>query len=161
MPLLNLRHAARAIVLDGEDRILLCRFALPERVVWATPGGGIEAGESPQEALRRELHEEIGLVIDGTPPHVWQRKVVGPGYVSGYDGAMEDYFLVRTAAFRPDGALSSDELAAENITGFRWWRLSEIADYQGSDLFGPRDLAGPLTRLIKDGVPDQPLELGL
>ncbi|MFD9654876.1 NUDIX hydrolase [Streptomyces mirabilis] len=161
MPLLNLRHAARAIVLDGEDRTLLCRFVLPEKVVWATPGGGIEAGESPQAALRRELHEEIGLVIDDSPPHVWHRRVVAPGWVSGYDGAIEDYFLIRTAAFRPNGALSSDELAAENITGFRWWQLSEIADYQGPDLFGPRDLAGPLTGLIKGGVPDQPLELGL
>ncbi|WP_215449418.1 NUDIX hydrolase [Streptomyces sp. ATCC 21386] len=161
MPLLNLRHSVRAIVLDEEDRILLCRFALPERAVWATPGGGIESGETPHVALRRELHEEIGLVLDGTPPHVWHRRVVEPGYVTGYDGAIQDYFLVRTAAFRPNGALSSDELAAENITEFRWWRLAEITDYQGPDLFGPRDLAGLLTRLIKDGVPEQPLELGL
>jgi 8-oxo-dGTP diphosphatase len=161
MPSLNLRHSVRAIVLDEEDRILLCRFALPESVIWAAPGGGIEAGETPQAALRRELHEEIGLVIDGTPPHVWHRRIVAPGHMSGYDGSIQDYFLVRTAAFQPNGAMSKDELAAENISGFRWWRLAEIAAYQGPDLFGPRDLAGPLTRLINDGVPAQPLELGL
>ncbi|MEV7438991.1 NUDIX hydrolase [Streptomyces griseoviridis] len=161
MPLPNLRHSVRAIVLDEEDRILLCRFTLPERVVWATPGGGVEAGETPHAALCRELDEEIGLVLDGTPPHVWRRKVVEPDYVRGYDGAIQDYFLVRTAAFQPNGTLSSDGLAAENITGFRWWQLAEIAAYRGPDLFGPRDLAGPLAGLIKDGVPDQPLELGL
>lgn len=161
MPKLNLRHSVRAVVLDEEERILLCRFDLPERVVWAPPGGGIEAGETPHAALRRELHEEIGLAIDGMPPHVWHRRVVGPGYVSGYDGAVQDYFLVRTATFRPEPALSSAELAAENITGFRWWRLREIADYEGPDCFGPRDLAGPLDQLITEGVPDQPLELGL
>jgi ADP-ribose pyrophosphatase YjhB (NUDIX family) len=161
MSLLNLRHSVRAIVLDEDDRILLCRFTLPERVVWAAPGGGIESGETPQAALRRELNEEIGLVIDEMPPHVWHRRVVAPGHMSGYDGLIEDYFLIRTAAFQPNGALSRDELAAENISEFRWWRLTEITAYQGPDFFGPRDLAGPLTRLIKDGVPDQPLELGL
>jgi len=161
MPVLNLRHSVRAIILDDQDRILLCRFALPRGVVWATPGGGIEPGETPHAALRRELHEEIGLVLDGTPPHVWHRRVVEPGYVSGYDGAIQDYFLVRTAAFQPNGALSRDQLAAENITDFRWWQLAEVTNYQGPDLFGPRDLAGPLTTLIRDGVPDRPLKLGM
>ncbi|MFF7277206.1 NUDIX domain-containing protein [Streptomyces griseorubiginosus] len=70
MPPLNLRHAVRAIVLDEENRILLCRFALPETVVWAPPGGGVEPGETPHAALRRELREETGLVLDGTPPQV-------------------------------------------------------------------------------------------
>jgi 8-oxo-dGTP diphosphatase len=35
---------------------------------------------------------------------------------------VNDYFLVRTASFIPRGAMSGDELAAENIDGFRWWR---------------------------------------
>ncbi len=100
-------------------------------------------------------------MLDGTPPQVWHRRVVDPGHVNGYDGTVQDYFLVRTAAFRPNGALSGEELAAENIAGFRWWRPSELTGYQGPDLFGPRDLAGLLTRLIRDGVPDEPLELGL
>ncbi len=161
MPTPNLRHSVRAIVLDERDRILLCRFTAPEAVVWGTPGGGIEPGETPHAALRRELREEIGLVLDGSPPHVWHRKVVAPGYVQGYDGAIHDYFLVRTTAFRPAGALSSTELAAENITGFRWWPLPEIAAYRGPALFGPRDLAGPLAGLLRDGVPDRPVTLGL
>ena len=161
MPLVNLRRNVRAVILDDQYRVLLCRFALPARVVWATPGGGVEPGETPYEALRRELLEETGLVLDGTPPLVWQRRVVEPGYVRGYDGTMEDYFLIRTAAFEPHGALCREELAAENITGFRWWQLAEIVNYRGPEVFGPRDLAGPLAGLIKDGVPAGPLKLGL
>ncbi len=37
----------------------------------------------------------------------------------------------------------------------------EIADYRGSELFSPRDLATPLAALIADGVPARPVPLGL
>jgi hypothetical protein len=44
--------------LDPADRILLVHFSTG---VWATPGGGIDAGETDEDALHRELAEEIGL----------------------------------------------------------------------------------------------------
>ncbi|MEU7581387.1 NUDIX domain-containing protein [Streptomyces sp. NPDC041068] len=162
MSSLKLRHSVRAVLLDEEDRVLLCRCLVPGgEVVWITPGGGIEEGETAHAALRRELHEEVGLVFDGPLRHVWHQELVGPGYAEGHDGVINDYFLVRTTAFEPGGALSNSELAAENITAFRWWRTSEIADWRGPELFGPRDMATALNALIAEGVPDQPLLLGL
>jgi 8-oxo-dGTP diphosphatase len=163
MSSLELRHSVRAVVLDEDDRILLCRFAIPEpagRIVWAAPGGGVERGETLLVALRRELREEIGLVVDTDPPHVWHQEVVAPGHAAGYDGLINDYFLVRTPSFQPRGAMSDEELAAENIVGFRWWRLRDVADHRGPELFSPRNLATPLAALIAGGVPDIPVPLG-
>jgi 8-oxo-dGTP diphosphatase len=164
----KLRHSARAIILDEHDRILLCRFGFPypavptgATVVWAAPGGGIEPGETQPGALDRELREEVGLVLDADPPHVWHQEVVASGHATGYDGVINDYFLIRTTSFTPRGTMSDDELTAENITGWQWWRCQDITEYRGTDLFSPRDLATPLIALITDGVPDVPVRLGL
>jgi 8-oxo-dGTP diphosphatase len=162
----RVRRAVRAIILADGDRVLLCRFGFPHPAVpsgatgvWAAPGGGIEPGEQPLAALRRELHEETGLVLDADPPHVWHQEVATRA--DGYDGVVNDYFLVRTTRFDPRGALSDDDLAAEHISGMRWWRHGDIADYGGPDLFSPRDIATPLAALIAGDIPGTPLVLGL
>jgi 8-oxo-dGTP pyrophosphatase MutT (NUDIX family) len=166
--MVNVRHSARAVILDEDDRILLCRFTLPHpavpagaRFVWAAPGGGVESGETVLAALRRELDEEVGLAVDDDPAHVWRQEVVAPGYSDGYDGFVNDYFLIRTPSFDPRGALPAGELAAEHISGFAWWRCQDIAGYRGPGLFSPRDLATPLRALLADGIPDTPVLLGL
>lgn len=48
-------------LLRWRDRILLCRHEKPGREYWLLPGGGVNAGESLLDALRRELAEEVGI----------------------------------------------------------------------------------------------------
>ena len=162
---MKLRPGARGIILDETDRILLCRFEFVREgkpvVVWTAPGGGVEPGETLLAALRRELQEEVGLEITGEPPHVWHQEVVRAGHADGYDGVINDYFLIRTAAFTPRGTMTDSQLAAENVTGFRWWSHAELTCYQGTDLFGPRGLAAGLAALLAAGPAAVPVRFGL
>ncbi|MEV0676983.1 NUDIX hydrolase [Actinosynnema sp. NPDC050436] len=55
----KLRVAAYAVIID-DDRILLSRWLGPERPRWILPGGGIDHGEDPYDAVIREVFEETG-----------------------------------------------------------------------------------------------------
>ena len=51
------------VVLDGEGRVLLVEHVFHPGYPWGLPGGWLEGGESPADALERELREETGLAI--------------------------------------------------------------------------------------------------
>lgn len=59
------RIGAYGIAHDAQGRILLVRAAsyLTVAGMWFLPGGGVEHAETPTDALRREVHEETGLVV--------------------------------------------------------------------------------------------------
>jgi 8-oxo-dGTP pyrophosphatase MutT (NUDIX family) len=60
---LLLAPAAAACIRDGEGRILLLRRSDGENL-WGFPGGAIEPGERADEAVAREVYEEIGLKVE-------------------------------------------------------------------------------------------------
>jgi ADP-ribose pyrophosphatase YjhB (NUDIX family) len=156
---LRVRRAARAIVVDDDERVLLVRFDFPdEPSVWATVGGGLEAGETYEQAALRELEEEAGLegVDLGRP--VWTRThMFAPGV--RWDGQEEIYFLVRTPPFEPRPRHSWEQLNAEYVTDIRWWPLDELE--RSEELFAPRRLAELLRTLLRDGPPSEPVDVGV
>ncbi len=65
---MRIRKCARAVIINERNEILLQQFDFRDvagnKVLWVTPGGGIEENETPAEALKRELYEELGIVVD-------------------------------------------------------------------------------------------------
>ena len=65
------------IIQNSQQKILIARRPLEKSFggLWEFPGGKIEEGESPEEALQRELREELNLeveIIEGLHPTITQ-----------------------------------------------------------------------------------------
>lgn len=156
---MDLRESVRVLILDEKDQVLLVRFDWDELDVpggfWANPGGGIEVGEGREEALARELLEEVGLQIGDIGPEVWTKTALFP--MAYWDGQVDHIHLLRVQHFVPEPRLTAEQLLAENVHELRWWTPGELV---GSDAtFAPRALPTLLVTLLSCETPAQPLAI--
>lgn len=63
-------HVAVGVILDSDNRVLITKRSDQSHQggLWEFPGGKVEAGESVEVALARELHEELGIDIGPATP---------------------------------------------------------------------------------------------
>ena len=148
------RRSARVILADGADRLLLFESG----GYWFTPGGGIEPGETIEQAATRELWEETGLLIaaDQLGPVVAETSGYADlGFAAGmfhdlfYFQRAPEGFCVDTSGWQP--------LEASTMSGHRWWTVDEVA--AAPKIVFPFELA-PLARdLLAGRLPSRPIQL--
>lgn len=136
------------MILDEDRRVLLLHYVTPDtgEDFWGTPGGAMAHGESPLEAARRELREELGInaVVD-LGPTVWRRRyrfTIGDGRVFLQN---ESYHVMRLPNFEPIASGLSD-FERQALVGHRWWTLDEL---RGADAtLSPPELPILVARLV-------------
>jgi len=148
------RRSARVILADVADRLLL----LESGGFWFTPGGGIEPGETVEQAAARELWEETGLRV--SPDRLGPVVAETSGYADlGFMAGMfyDSYYFQRAPAGFAVDTSGWQPMEASTMSGHRWWTLDEIET-------APRTVfpfgLGPLARdLLAGRLPTQPVRL--
>ena len=132
-----MRHRSMALVVR-DSKILMIHTYRFQRYIYELPGGGIEAGEMPEEAALRELKEECGLV--GTierPLNVLHRSNGNTEYVFLVDVSKEQE---ATVGFEPEIAEGEEQA----IKAVCWKELSELSEKDRAFLwsYGLMDVDG-------------------
>lgn len=122
----NYRSTVAAIIINKHKQILMCEHIWIDNA-WQFPQGGVESGESEEEALKRELYEEIGTekieIIKKMPKQVIYKF---PFYLKSkyhIDGQKQTYFLVYF--YGDDSEIVFDKQEKPEFKEFQWVEQDE------------------------------------
>ena len=125
---MDLRVAAYAVITDDDGRVLLARWTEGRRAAWTMPGGGLEPGEDPEDAVRREVDEETGYAVRvGELLGIHSRVIPAGRRTHHVDAPLHTLRIVYSADII-GGSLRFEENGSTDMAG--WFTLDEVANLQ-------------------------------
>jgi 8-oxo-dGTP pyrophosphatase MutT (NUDIX family) len=156
------------VLLDEDDRLLMLRIHDPAAArglnpipadFWLLVGGGVRAGESDQDAARREVLEETGIAGIEIGPLVWTRDKV----ITAYDGeptwAFERFYVGHVRGANAVSFAGHEPLEASTIVGYRWFTRAGILASEQADAFLPDNLGTLLSAVLSALAAGEPIDV--
>lgn len=139
---MKIRNCSRALIINEDNKILLQRFEFPQvkgnKVLWVTPGGGLKENESFEEALERELFEELGMNIkvEGEPVLILDVPIDGKKetFISH-----EVYYLVDYQVNTNISLANMTKNEIKTFKGMKWWSKEDLLQ-ESSEEYAPSDI---------------------
>jgi len=148
------RLASRVVLIGPNQSVLYLRAQEPKskKVFWVMPGGGLDNGESFEQAARRELQEETGCSLT-LGPCVWYRR-----HRHQWNGKPADQYE-RFFVAHTDSLVIAAKRQDHYIADHKWWTMDELRASQ--EEFAPRRIAEVLPPILDGNYPDEPIDCGV
>ncbi|THJ74055.1 NUDIX hydrolase [Candidatus Frankia alpina] len=154
------RLAARVVLVDPSDAVLLLRSHDPTLdnapQWWHVPGGGLDEGESAEQAAVREVFEEVGYRLPDPGPAVATRWASFT-YLGCTFWQFETFFVARVLNRLEVDSSSWTDIERRSILGWAWWTVPELRATEQTVY--PKRLAGLIDGWLRSGPPAGPIWL--